>query len=145
MAKISFKKPDRFDAVRAEKGVEHTIIANNGHNYGTFKTSLFDQNTKLTRIALERFQREHGEDEHAKGKFAGVYAFVMVCLHDWSNVLDADDNAVPFSKEAAFDYLTDGIEDDAWLSEELIKRSSNDAFYQKVGDPRATKKAAAGN
>lgn len=145
MAKINFKKPDRFDAVRAEKGVEHTIMASNGHNYGTFKTSLFDQNTKLTRLSLERFHREHGEDANAKGKYAGVYAFVVVCVHDWSDVLDADDKPVPFSKEAAFEYLTDGIEEDAWLSEELIRRSSNDALYQAVGDPRATKKAAAGN
>lgn len=143
--KIIFKKVDRFDAIRAEKGVDHPITANNGHYYGTFKTSLFDQNTKITRLALERFQREHANDPEAKGKHGGIYAFVMVCLHDWSGVEDADGNEVPFSKEAAFQYLTQDIEEDAFLSEELIKRSSNDAYYQSVGDPRASKKAAAGN
>lgn len=145
MAKIKFKKPDRFDAIRAEKGVEHTIIHQSGHNYGTFKTSLHDVNTKLTQVALERFNREHGDDEDAKGKHAGIYAFVMTCVHDWRGIEDEDGKPVPFSKQNAFDYLVDGIEDDAWLSEELIRRSSDDRFYQKVGDPRATKKEAAGN
>lgn len=144
-AKISFKKVDRFDAIRAEKGVPHNMTMNNGEYLGTITTSLFDQNTKITRLALERFQRDHANDPDAKGKHGGIYAFVMVCVHDWTGVEDADGNEVPFSKDAAFQYLTHNIEEDAWLSEELIKRSSNDAYYQKVGDPRASKKAAAGN
>lgn len=146
MAKINFDKPSRFDAVRAEKGVNHTIIKN-GHNYGTFKTSLFDQNTKLTRITLERFQREHGDDEELKSSVAGVagvYMFVMTCVHDWSGVTSGG-KPVPFSKKAAFEYLTMDYEEDNWLSEELMARSSNDAFYKASGDPRATAKDAAGN
>lgn len=143
MAKFKFDKPDRFDAVRAEKGVNHTIYGANGHNYGTFKTSLVDENTKLYRLAAERFQREHGDDTEATSETAGVYLFVMMSLHDWSGITSGG-KPVPFSKEAAYEYLKDGVLEDQWLFTELLARSRDVANYQKVGDPRATKDEAAG-
>lgn len=144
-AKFNFKRPDRFDAIRAEKGVDHTIIGQNGFNYGTFKTSLFDDNTKIYRLALERYFREYGKNPEASSDTAGVYLFVMMFLHDWSGVLDADGNEVPFSKEAAYAYFSENALEDAWLYNELLTRSRDVDNYQAVGDPRASKKAAAGN
>lgn len=142
--KFKFDKPDRFDAIRAEKGVNHTIIGPNGHNYGTFKTSLCDENTKMFKVAKDRFHREYGDHPEANGETAGVYLFVMMFLHDWSGITSGGE-PVPFSKEAAYAYLSDGVLEDSWLFGELLSRSSNVNNYQKVGDPRATKKEAAGN
>lgn len=143
---IKFKKPSRFDAIRADKGVDHALIhPASGHHYGTIKTSLYDENSKHTQLAIQRYKREHSGDKEASGKYSGLYAFVMMCVHDWSGVFDEDGNEVPFSKEAAFQYITQDFEEDSWLAAELLSRSKNDEYYQAVGDPRASKKAAAGN
>jgi hypothetical protein len=140
--KPAFKKLVRFDANKAAKGVPHHIVDENGNDYGTWTTSLFDVHNKFLKVENERYEREHGDSENAKGKNAGVFAFVQVCLHDWSGVVDENDQAIPFSKELAFEYLTD--EDNAWFVGELIGRSQDVRYYRAV-TPAATKEADAGN
>ncbi len=139
--KPKFKKFTRFDAAKAAKGVAHHIVDENGNDYGTWTTSLFDIHNKFLKVENERYEREHGNDEQAKGKHSSVYAFVQVCVHDWADFLDEDDKAIPFSKELAFDYLTD--EDNSWFTSELIQRSQDVRYYRAV--PAATKVADAGN
>ncbi len=139
--KPTFKKFNRFDADKAAKGVPHPIVDENGNDYGTWTTSLFDVHNKFLKVENDRFERENANDPQNKGKNAGVYAFVQVCVHGWEGVLDADDKAIPFSKELAFDYLTD--EDNAWFTGELIARSQDVRNYK--ASPAATKEVDAGN
>jgi len=140
--KPTFKKFARFDADKAAKGVAHPIMDENGNDYGTWTTSLFDVHNKFLKVENDRFERENANDPQNKGKNAGVYAFVQVCVHGWEGVLDADDKAIPFSKELAFEYLTD--EDNAWFTNELIERSKDVRYYRAV-TAAATKEADAGN
>lgn len=137
-----FKKFARFDAQKAAKGVPHHIVDDNGNDYGTWTTSLFDIHNKFLKVENERYEREHGNAPEAKGKHAGVYAFVQVCLHNWEGVLDAEDQPIAFTKELAFDYLID--EDNAWFTNELIARSQDVRYYRAV-TPAATKVEDAGN
>lgn len=140
--KPQFKKFARFDAEKAAKGVAHNIVDENGNDYGTWTTSLFDVHNKFLKVENDRYEREHSNDPHAKGKHAGVYAFVQVCVHGWDGVLDAEDKPIPFTKELAFDYLCD--EDNAWFTNELIERSKDVRYYRAV-TPAATKVEDAGN
>jgi hypothetical protein len=137
-----FKKHVRFDTAKAAKGVPHHIVDEVGNDYGIWTTSLFDIHNKFLKVENDRYMREHGDDKQAKGKNAGVYAFVQVCVHGWEGVLDADDKEIPFSKELAFDYLSD--EDNAWFTGELIARSQDVTNYRAV-TPAATQEADAGN
>ncbi len=139
--KPTFKKMNRFDADKAAKGVPHHIVDENTNDYGTWTTSLFDLHNKFLKVENDRYEREHGNDPQAKGKHAGVYAFVQVCVHGWEGVVDEDDKAIPFSKELAFDYLTD--EDNAWFTGELIARSQDVRYYRAIA-PAATKVEDAG-
>lgn len=141
-AKPTFKKFARFDADKAAKGVPHTIVDENGNEYGTWTTSLFDVHNKFLKVENDRFERENANDPQNKGKNAGVYAFVQVCVHGWDDVLDADDKPIAFTKELAFDYLTD--EDNSWFTNELIERSKDVRYYRAI-TPAATKEADAGN
>jgi hypothetical protein len=141
ITKPKFKKFNRFDEARAAKGVPHSIVDPNGNDYGTWTTSLFDLYNKFLKVEMERFQREHADDEKNKGKHSDVYAFVQVCVHDWTDVVDEDDKSIPFSKELAFDYLVD--DDNAWFRDELIARSQDVRNYK--ASPAATKEADAGN
>lgn len=137
-----FKKHVRFDADKAAKGVPHHIVDEVGNDYGVWTTSLFDVHNKFLKVENDRYEREHGNDPQAKSKNAGVYAFVQVCVHNWEGVLDENDNPIPFSKQMAFDYLTD--EDNAWFTAELIARSQDVTRYRAI-TPAATKEADAGN
>ncbi len=137
-----FKKHVRFDADKAAKGVAHHVVDENGNDYGTWTTSLFDVHNKFLKVENDRYEREHSNDPQAKGKHAGVYAFVQVCVHGWDGVVDADDKPIPFSKELAFEYLSD--EDNAWFTNELIERSKDVRYYRAI-TPAATKEADAGN
>lgn len=137
-----FKKFQRFDATKAAKGVAHHIVDEVGNDYGIWTTSLFDIHNKFLKVENDRYERENANDPQAKGKHAGVYAFVQVCVHGWEGVLDADDKPVPFSKELAFDYLSD--EENAWFTGELIARSQDVTRYRAV-TPAATQEADAGN
>lgn len=136
-----FKKIKRFDEDKASKGVAHTIIDKNDNEYGTWTVRFFDQYNKYLKVENERYERENGEDPRAKGKFAGVYAFVQVCVVGWENVLDEDGNAIPYDPELAFDYLVD--EDNAWFREQLIERSQDERYYKAI-TPAATKVEDAG-
>ncbi len=140
--KPTFKKMNRFDASKAAKGVPHHIVDENGNDYGTWTTSLFDLHNKFLKVENDRYEREHSDDAQAKGKNASIYAFIQICLHGWDGVLDADDKPIAFSKELAFDYLTD--EDNAWFSGELIARSQDVRYYRAI-TPAATKVEDAGN
>ena len=140
--KPTFKKFQRFDADKAAKGVAHTIVDENGNDYGTWTTSLFDVHNKFLKVENDRYERQHSNDLQAKGKHGGVYAFVQVCVHGWEGVLDADDKPIPFSKELAFDYLTD--EDNAWFTNELIERSKDVRYYRAI-TAAATQEEDAGN
>jgi len=137
-----FKKLVRFDADKAAKGVPHHIVDENGNDYGTWISSLYDVHNKYFKVEFARFEREHADDELAKGKFGGVYAFVQIFLQGWSGVLDANDNEIPFSKELAYDHLTD--ENNEWLVAELMDRSRDVRNYRAIS-PAATKEADAGN
>ena len=137
---VKFKKYQRFDKSKAEYGVEHRVYDEAGNYYGTYKTSLFDQFNKYIQVATERYQRESKDNEKAKGEFANVFAFIEICLHDWKDVLDEKDKQVAFSKEAAFEMLTD--EDNAWLLNTLIAESRDVANYK--ADPVATQEVEAG-
>lgn len=137
-----FKKLVRFDADKAAKGVPHHVVDENGNDYGTWTTSLFDVHNKFLKVENDRYEREHSNDAQAKGKNAGVYAFVQVCVHGWEGVVDADDKPIAFSKELAFEYLSD--EDNAWFTNELIERSKDVRYYRAI-TPAATKEADAGN
>lgn len=141
---IKFKKFERFDAVRAEKGVEHEVRDESGNFYGIFTTSLWDINSRIMRVALETYEREYGDRPEAKGDKAGIFEFVMANVHGWREVLDEDDKEVPFSKEAAFQLLS-ANDEDTFLFNALRKMSSETARYKKVGDPRASKDDVAGN
>jgi hypothetical protein len=136
-----FKKYVRFDADEAAKGVKHAIRDDAGNYYGTFTTSLFDPYSKFIQVETERFNRENADDLKAKGDKAHVYAFVEICVQDWADVLDEAGKAVAFSKEAAFEYLTD--EDMAWAANKLISETQDVANYK--ADPQANKAAISGN
>lgn len=138
---IKFRKYHRFDAQKAEYGVEHRITDEAGNYPGTFKTSLFDPFNKYLKVAQERYERECANDEKAKGEFANVFAFIELCLHDWKDVLDEEGNEVPFSKEAAFELFTD--EDNQWLVNALIAETRDVTNYK--ADPVAKQETALGN
>jgi len=140
--KPKFKKFQRFDPIKAERGMPHHIVDENGNDYGTWTTSLFDIHNKFLKVENERYERENANDPQAKGKNAGVYAFAQVCVQDWHGVLDDNDKPIPFSKELAFEYLSD--EDNAWFTGELIARSQDVTRYRAV-TPAATKEEDAGN
>jgi len=138
---VKFRKYHRFDAQKAEYGVEHRINDEAGNYYGTFKTSLFDPFNKYLKIAQERFERECSTDEKNKGEFANIFAFIELCLHDWSDVLDEEGNQVPFDKNTAFELFTD--EDNAWLVNALIAETRDVTNYK--ADPVAQQGKALGN
>ncbi|UYY77493.1 hypothetical protein [Sphingomonas sp. R1] len=137
-----FKKFMRFDAAKAAVGVAHHIVDENGNDYGTWTTSLFDIHNKYLKVANERFEREHANDVQAKGKNAHLYGFVQMCVHNWTGVLDANDKEIPFSKELAFEYLND--DDNSWFANELVARSQDVTNYRAI-TPAATKEEDAGN
>lgn len=138
-----FKKLIRFDADKAAKGVAHHIVDENDNDWGTWTSSLVDKHNKYLKVAYETYEREHGEDPQFKGVNSDVYAFVQVCLKGWSGVLDEDGNEIPFSKEMAFEILTDP--DNAWLREELTERRAANVRYYRAVTPVATKEEDAGN
>ena len=139
--KPKMKKFYRFDPVKAEKGVKHHIVDEVGNDYGVWTTSLFDHHNKFLKVEHERYEREHGDDDRAKGSLAGVYAFVQICVHDFSGVVDENDKEIPFSKEAAFDILSD--DDGSWLFEQLMKASQDVLNYRH--SPDAKKGEISGN
>ncbi|MBD8619755.1 hypothetical protein IFT67_12565 [Sphingomonas sp. CFBP 13728] len=137
-----FKKFQRFDAQKAAKGVPHTIIDPNENDYGTWTTSLYDPYNKFIKVENDRYERENANNPLAKGKNSGIFAFVQICVQGWEGVVDADDKPIPFSKELAFEYLSD--EDNGWFATELIDRSKDVRYYRAV-TPAATQEADAGN
>lgn len=151
---IKFKKYQRFDARKAKYGVEHSIIDDAGNKRGTFKSMLFDPFNKYVELATERFNREMKDDPRAKGDFANIFAFVEICLLDWSDVKDENGKDVPFTKNAAFELLTekwteedmDGEEiqhSNDWLALRLLQLSQDVNNYQS--DPVAKVEAEVGN
>lgn len=138
---VKFRKYHRFDAAKAEYGVEHTITDEVGNVYGTFKTSLFDIHSKYIQTATERFNRENGDNPKFKGEHANTFAFIEICLHDWKDVLDENGKQVKFSKEEAFELLKDS--ENSFLLNTLIAMSRDVALY-KV-DPVAKQEEVAGN
>lgn len=137
-----FKKHVRFDAAKAKAGVPHHIVDENGNDYGIWTTSLVDPFNKLMEVERARYEREHANDPAAKGKNAALYTFVQMCVHGWEGVLDADDKEIPFTKELAFEYLTN--EENGWFTSELVERSKDVRYYRAI-TPAATKAEDAGN
>jgi hypothetical protein len=138
---VKFKKYNRFDAVKAAKGINHAIIDEPGNNYGTFRTSLFDPFSKFIQVETERFHRVNADNVNKTGDNASVFAFVEICVHDWSDVLDENGKPVKFSKELAFAYLIDT--DNSWAAMKLISLSQDVLNYQ--GDPVAKVEEISGN
>ncbi len=137
-----FKKIQRFDIDKAAKGVAHRIEDKNGNAYPVWTVRFFDQYNKFLKVENERFERENGKDPETTGKYSGVYAFVQVCVVDWTDMLDEDDNQIPFDKMLAYEYLCD--DENAWFREQLIERSQDERYYKAV-TPAATKVEDAGN
>lgn len=140
--KPKFKKHLRFDPVKAETGVPHHIIDENGNDYGTWIISLYDPYNKYVKTANERFEREFGNDPRFNGKNAGIFSVVNVLIQGWENVVDEDDKPIPFSRELAFDILSDP--DNTWLADEIWRRSRDVTEYRAI-TPAATQEEDAGN
>lgn len=142
MAKaIKFKKFKRFDAHKAEAGVPHAIRDEVGNYYGTFITSLFDPHNKFIQRESKRYYEKFGTSPENQGDKASLFAFVQICVHGWEGVEEEDGKAVPFSKEAAFDYLSD--DDMGWAVLKLMNETQDVTNYQ--GDPAATQDEVVGN
>lgn len=139
--KPSFKKHVRFDPTKANDGVPHHIVDENGNDYGVWTTRLFDVHNKELKVLNDRYEREFSKDANAKGKNGGLYAFVRVCLVGY-DVEDEDGNKMPFDAETAFEHLCD--EDNSWFTNELIERSKDVRYYRAL-TPAATKEEDAGN
>ncbi len=135
-----FKKISRFDPISAAKGVAHTITDEWDNTYPVWTTSLFDVHNKFLKVASDKFKREHANDPLNKGDKADLYAFVCVCVHGWSGMLDADDKEIPFDKGTAFDYLCD--DDNSYFTAELLIKSQDVRNYPM--SPAATKVEDAG-
>lgn len=138
---IKFRKYQRFDKNKAEYGVKHAIRDENANYYGTFKTSLFDLHSRYIQLATERFNRENKDDPKYTGEHANLFAFIEICLHDWEDVVDEKGKSVPFSKEAAFELLSDP--ENEWLAVTLIAVTRDVTKY--ACDPVAKQEEVAGN
>lgn len=136
-----FYIPERFDAAKAEEGVELNIRNEAGHSYGTFKTILFDKHSKFLQVQIERFKRQNSKDAAANGDHANIYAFVQICLKGWSGVKDKNGKEVPFSTDAAFKYLSHPKM--KWPAEALLEEASNVLHFQ--ADPVAEQEQVLGN
>lgn len=140
MSKFKFKTFNRYDEMRAQKGIEHTAMDELDQVRGTFRVSLQDMTSKFVKVELERVARENEEQlKKLTNEEREKFVFANLFIHDWKDVLDGDDQPVPFSQEAAYELFLH----DEWLFVHLNNVSRNIHAFQ--ADPRATKEKTAKN
>lgn len=110
----NFYFPKRFDSTQADEGVWTSVIDEMDNLWLRAKLCLFDENTQRYRITMERLQRKYprGRNGQPNAKLKEMSAdalaielFVEMSFVDWE-LKDAKGKLIPFSKEAAVEYLS---------------------------------------
>lgn len=145
MAKFKKLKP-RFDINVANEGREIYVEDVHGTYLGTFRVALVDPTLPRVRKAAERIQFAPvngpiGAKAEAKDIERVARVFVEVALLDWRDILDENDKQIPFSKQDAFEYLTQQDIDPVtgekyythvWLLNHLSRESENIHNFQPM-------------
>lgn len=104
---VKFVTPARYDQSLANKGI--SIAVDEGDQYyGTFDVRCYDPYSPFFKVARERYQRNHKaaikllKDDQARS----IHQFVHLAMFGWNDI-QGEDGPVPFSKEDAFEYLTE--------------------------------------
>lgn len=103
----NFRIPKRVDPDLA-KGVDYH--AEDG--FGTFRLKYMDNYSRVQEVAEQRIKRTYPEAakqaDDAEGDNIPLITAILVeiALVGWSGIFDEDGEEVPFSKEAALEYLS---------------------------------------
>lgn len=137
---FKFKKISRYDESRAQAGEWTTVFSEWDESFGRFKVGLQDVTSARVKVAYKHLERTQAEQlKHLNEEDRRKFLFVHICLFDWEGILDPNDKPVPFTKEAAFEYMK--AEDYVF---EILNQFS--LSVKNFGnDPRASKDEAAGN
>ena len=120
-----FSWPKRYDKEEAKSGVWFEVYNELDQYYGSYRLALFNASAKHVIVEIDRWNRKNQElikSRKIKGDHGLIKAFVDIALLDWKDVpLGPDGKDLPFSKETAFELLTDAEDEDSFLATSLVK------------------------
>lgn len=128
---VNFVTPSRYDQSLAEKGIT-VAVDEAGVYYGSFDVKCYDAFSPFFKVARERYDRTHKaaikllKTDQEKS----IHQFVHLAMFGWNDIND-ENGPVRFTKEHAFEYLTN-TEVGLYVFAELYHQASNIDNFKAV-------------
>ena len=128
-----FVTPTRYDQALADQGIS-IAVDENGTYYGTFDVKCYDPYSPFFKVAKERYNRNQKaeikllKDEQEKA----IHQFVHIAMTGWKDI-KSEDGDVPFTKEDAFQFLTQ-TDIGLFVFGELFAQATDTKNFKAVDD-----------